>query len=88
MIRSQLQTSFKISVRGTILFLLMNVRFYYAAGDGSVVWKCSQQGKVPAIKSLDQERIVLEDGSTINAKPFVSYYRNTYRGTYRDESLG
>ena len=52
--------------------------FNFAPGDGGVVWRCSQQGKVLAVRSLDEERIVLEDGTAITGKPFVSYYGNIY----------
>jgi hypothetical protein len=54
--------------------------FDYAPGNGSVVWRCSQKGKVMAVKSLDQERIALEDSTAITGKPFVSYYRNIIYG--------
>jgi hypothetical protein len=50
--------------------------FNYAPGDGSVVWRCSQQGKVLAVRWLDEKGVVLEDGTAISGRPFVSHYGN------------
>lgn len=47
--------------------------FNYAPGDGSVVWKCSQNGKIGLAKSHQSEQIILEDSSVIKGRPFVSY---------------
>lgn len=52
--------------------------FNYPPGDGSVVWKCSQQGKVSRVKSHQNGRIVLKNGIVISGKPFVSYNGDIY----------
>lgn len=47
--------------------------FNYSPDDGSVVWKCSHQGKVGLVRSHHGEQIVLEDG-VVEGRPFVSYH--------------
>lgn len=52
--------------------------FDYAPGDGSVVWKCSQNGNVSRVKSHQNGKIVLMNGMVISGMPFVSYNGNIY----------
>jgi hypothetical protein len=52
--------------------------FDYAPGDGSVEWKCSHHGNVSRIKSQQNSQIVLENGTVINGKPFLSYSSNIH----------
>lgn len=51
--------------------------FNYAPGDGSVVWKCSLNGKIGVVKSHQGEQIILEDATVIKGKPFVSYHQGS-----------
>lgn len=48
------------------------VCFNYAPGNGKVIWKCSLNGKIQAVRQ-DGGNMVLQDGSHLKYKPFLSY---------------
>jgi hypothetical protein len=63
----------------SIIYVLFGndvICFDYAPGNGSVVWKCARQGKILAVRWLDEKGAILEDGTTISGRPFVSHYGN------------
>lgn len=53
--------------------------FDYAPGDGSVIWKCLHEGGVKGARSIEGNRVLLDDGSSIVGRPFVSYWGNDVR---------
>jgi hypothetical protein len=52
--------------------------FDYAQENGDVIWKCVRNGIVMAPKSIKDDRIWLEGGTSIIGKPFLSYHPNIY----------
>lgn len=67
--------------RSTQYFLLGEnaVCFNYAPGDGNVIWKCSHDGIVKGARSIEENNVLLDDGSSIAGKPFASYWGNDSR---------
>lgn len=52
--------------------------FDYALENGNVIWKCARNGITLVAKSIENDRILLVDGTSIKGKPFLSYNGNLY----------
>ncbi|XOB63722.1 hypothetical protein ACMC56_07880 [Campylobacterota bacterium DY0563] len=50
--------------------------FNYAPGNGDLIWKCMYQGKRIKVKSQTKDVVVLENGTVLDGKPFVTSYGN------------
>jgi hypothetical protein len=54
------------------------VCYHDAIGNGDLAWKCIRQGIPKLVKTAKDDAILLEDGSSVPGKPFMSYHGNIY----------
>jgi len=52
--------------------------FDYALGNGDVIWKCSLKGNIQPMKEGGVEGVVLQDGTRIDGRIFLSYGGGMY----------
>jgi len=65
----------------SLTYFLVGVKdvcFDYDLGNGDLLLKCSHQGSVKVAKSIGENDIQLEDGTSISGKPFLSYNGSIY----------
>lgn len=66
--------------RASRYFLMDNnvVCYHDPVGNGDLAWKCVGQGLPKLVRTVKDDAILLEDGSSVPGRPFFSYYGDIY----------